>query len=510
MKKTWLLYLFILGFILGTLAYLGALYYAETERLKEVEREDRIGSLDEFISLIRFYDGSGITMKEAEEGFYYGRLLDGSDLENGILQFKPKRFYSMHVGQEERLRDVLSYLAKSKHLLGISFYEESELPALHLNHNQLHLLDGDEGNTFLQIKSQLEKKFTQSSLQGEEMIILSYIYNLEGNYEKSDRLDRQNCKKNKLRCRDEVEIRVKGSVRDENGAAMDSASLYVLNDQNRKPYLTDENGNFDFIVPTKTLEKIRIKAIKKGFAEGYNDFYVVSSGKDQERSILITINKAHGSLTLDTETQESPVVVEKGSILNSVAFETGMFVIETPLTTYRIPRTAIVQKQGSIYKGKVDVYVYEFNKSSVIPNLLQMDVLSTHEEKIFMESNITPFEMPYIQFFAKGSDEELFIKESNPIQLTSRIIEKDLIRSDSEKVYPAVTSEDIATLVSISGKRQSHPISRKYLIENKLSSFPTWWIIDRKRGLWDSVPVKVLNEKGTVETVYYSIGTDVK
>jgi hypothetical protein len=58
--------------------------------------------------------------------------------------------------------------------------------------------------------------------------------------------------------------------------------------------------------------------------------------------------------------------------------------------------------------------------------------------------------MPYIQFIDKKTKQELFVKSSNPMILQNQIYHMKELYENYDKIYEAVTKEDMKTLYEYS------------------------------------------------------------
>jgi hypothetical protein len=60
-------------------------------------------------------------------------------------------------------------------------------------------------------------------------------------------------------------------------------------------------------------------------------------------------------------------------------------------------------------------------------------------------------------------------------------------------------------LVKYSKEKWWYPITFDFLTENNLLRWPWWWVLDRKKWVWESVPSRVLDTSWLVELPFYSI-----
>jgi hypothetical protein len=61
--------------------------------------------------------------------------------------------------------------------------------------------------------------------------------------------------------------------------------------------------------------------------------------------------------------------------------------------------------------------------------------------------------MPYIQFFDKKNNKELFNYKSNPMILQNNIYHMEELYNNHDKIYEAITKEDMKFLVEYSEEK---------------------------------------------------------
>ena len=478
---------------------------------------DLIDSLEEFVSLIKFADDQGITPEEID-GFYFS-FVDKTDVEEGVHFFAPRGFYTEYEDEEEILRNALKDFASAKKQDNIEMIPEEELPEVLQTHNKLHLYDADGENTFHKTKAELEAKRMSGQATKEDLTGLSYIYNLQGWYEKTTEIDQENCQKNEERCAPMVGINVAGIVLDQDENPVSGVTVTVLNTGGKDKTTTGSDGTYVFEVRTKALEKIRLRAFKPGYSDGFGGFYVVSDGSDQARNIDFKLNQAQGMAVIDTSKKIAHAPASnlwknlqanlteidldtENKTSTSAEYKDGKFYISTDLSTYEIPGNAVINRDGTPYLGELVIYAYEFNKSSDIESLLQND--ASGEQKEFIGSVLKTFGMPYIQFVGTEG-EALYIDRSNPIMLTNQIAEMEALKTAADGIYDPLTDADMEKLVADSESIGGFPINRQYLIDNQMLRFPAFWVFDRNRGMWDNTGIRVIDVGGRIETLFHNI-----
>jgi len=88
--------------------------------------------------------------------------------------------------------------------------------------------------------------------------------------------------------------------------------------------------------------------------------------------------------------------------------------------------------------------------------------------------------MPYIQFVDKDTKKELFVKSSNPMILQNHIYHMKELYENHDKIYTALTKEDMKYLVKVSSEKGGYPIDFDFLTTNNFLRWPAWWALDRK------------------------------
>jgi hypothetical protein len=188
---------------------------------------------------------------------------------------------------------------------------------------------------------------------------------------------------------------------------------------------------------------------------------------------------------------EKPELVKE--ISETQADVNGYYTIKSSRTTYRVPKNGLFYDDGVKFAGKkFTVSLYEFTKQSRLEDLITVDTFSPVYG--YVGSLMKTFGMPYIQFF-DSDKKELFVKSSNPMIITNKIFHMKELYENSDKIYEALTLEDMKFLVKKTQELGGYPITYDFLIANNMLRWPAWWSLDRKRGVWDSVGMKVLSEE---------------
>lgn len=371
---------------------------------------------------------------------------------------------------------------------------EKDLPPTLQFHNALYA-SGRGGSTSLEMQSALQKKVDEKKATSDDLFKLSYIAELAGNYAQRDALNTLNCAQFQTRCKNTIKISLKGRVVDAHGGVQ-GATVTIVSRPDIASTVTDETGAYTLSIYVKEMEKVRIRAGKRNYSEGFTDSVILVQGGSVRRVNDIMLETPLTIVTIDGNKKS---VTGEGNVFHP----DGSVTIHTERSTYEIPAKSIVDANGVPYTaGPIEVYLYEFTKGNPPESLLQVD---TFDQVIGYAGNLMKsFGMPYIQFFSQKDGKELDVISSNPMVLTYTIADMDALRNNSDHIYRPLTDADMALLVS-SSQKGGYPVDRAFLIHNQLLAFPAFWVFDRKRGVWDNVGISVLNTDGTIRTVFYTV-----
>jgi len=436
-----------------------------------------------------------ITAGDIANGFWY--TYTDADGNEHVFYFDPDTMIREDLTDDE-LKQLTSVLAKSRIMSRASIkpVAEADLPPELQFHNALYSF-GTRGATTIDIERALEEKVRTQKTTSDDLFRLSYVYELEGKYAERDRLNSENCTRFGERCESSALLTISGRVTDDAGAPVASARVEIVSRISVLPVTTNAEGVYSVQTPIQSMEKLRIRASKRNFSDGYADAILLSEGTEKLTVEDITLESPINIVTVDFA--ERTVT---GS--NNTFKADGTAVIITPRSFYEIPQNTIVGADGKPYKGPIDVYLYEFTKGNPPESLMQLDTFDA--VRGYAGDLMKTFGMPYIQFFTQDG-EELHVLKSRPMRLTYRIADMAALRENSDQIYEPLTSADMQFLVSASIGR-SYRIDREFLINNQLLRFPAFWVFDRKRGVWDNVGITVLDIQGTIQTIFYTIRDD--
>ncbi len=113
------------------------------------------------------------------------------------------------------------------------------------------------------------------------------------------------------------------------------------------------------------------------------------------------------------------------------------------------------------------------------------------------------FGMPFVLFLGENG-EKIHVLASNPMVIKNTIAEMEALRTNKDKIYSPLTDEDMKFLVKKSKELGGYPIDRQFLIDNSILRFPAWWVFDQNKGIWVNQGVRVIDEKGVIETPFYT------
>lgn len=369
---------------------------------------------------------------------------------------------------------------------------DGKLPPELQFHNSLYSnkITGQFQNTQDALKGRYEKGVATAP----ELWGLSYMYELQGNYAKRDEVNAVSCKKYAERCAGQITVSIHGTVRDIAGNPVQGARVTVLSHPGNAGATTDEAGAYSIELGVLPVEKVRIGAVKRNFSNGVANLIVLNAGRRVHVAEPIVLGTPITIVTIDTvkHTVTGP---------DDSAAADGSFVLHATSSTYEIPAGAIVNKTGKPYAGQVDVYLYEFTRDTVPQSLISID---TFDQVVGYAGDLMKsYGMPYIQFFAADGT-ELDVRSSKPMVLTYKIPAMNELRANADD-NPAgpLTTEQMQRLLAAS-QSGGFPITRTFLVEQKLYTFPPFWVFDRGSGVWDNVGIRVLDTSGIIQAPFYT------
>ena len=435
----------------------------------------------------------GVNVAQIESGFWYSyRDSDG----NESVYYFDLESAAQREFREAEIRALAAHIASSSLIerSGAARVAEESLPPALQFHNSVYASTLG-GTSTADLERALTARIESAAATSEDLSQLSYLQELRGDYARRDALDARNCKEFGVRCAARPELLVKGRVVDDKEVPIEGAVVSIVSRPTLQIARTTNDGTFELAMGANEMEKLRLRVVREGYSDGYADAIILPGTPEVVRVDDIELERPEGSITIDFAARS---VTGSGNTI----LQDGTVVLKTPHSEYRIPRGAIVRADGSAYTGKtIRAYLYEFTRESEPQNLVEVDTFD--EVRGYAGDIMKSFGMPYIQFFSPEG-EELHVLRTNPMALIYRIPDMGALRANTDRIYGPLTSGDMRMLVEAS-KVDPHGIDREFLIENRMLRFPAFWVLDRKRGVWDNVGVSVLDERGAIETTFYTI-----
>ncbi len=476
------------GFVIGAVRYANIIQINQAAR---VELESIARERERFTNA---FTDVGIDKTTIVNGFWY-TYTDAEGNEH-VLYFDPDALARAGISDDE-LRQLAEVVGKSRVTQRnlMRTVSDVELPEELQFHNAIYAF-GSTGLTTLDMKNVLLEKMRAGRASSEELFELSYLYELEGNYAKRDRLNQENCTRFRVRCENASEITATGRVVDTNGLPIAGATVEIVSRAGVQPVLSNKDGIYSIPTGAMQMEKLRVRASKRNYSDGYADAILLATGV---KTVSIGDIALESPITIVSIDFDDRTVTGSGN-----RFTEAGVVITTSNSIYEIPEGAIVDADGKPYDGPIDIYLYEFTKGNPPESLMQIDTFD--DVMGFAGDLMKTFGMPYIQFFTQDGV-ELHVRESAPMMLTYRIADMEALRANQDQIYEPLTDADMQFLVEAS-RGGGYPIDREFLINNNLLRFPAFWVFDRKRGVWDNIGVSVLDTQGTIKTIFYTLRDD--
>lgn len=321
--------------------------------------------------------------------------------------------------------------------------------------------------------------------------LLSYLYDFTWDYKKANENRKKLCEESKD-CK-EIILKVSWKILDQNSKPVVWAKVELLNDDNFYT-ISWKDGIFNMDIKYSVFSHIRFKASINWYSDWFNTYSINDYFLDLKSKPIIanfTLNKANNIISINNST------ISKYK-------KDKYYIIEDEHSKYMVPTDWLYYEDDTKYeKGNFDVYLYFFKKTDNANNLLNNDTFSPVVWYVW--NLMKTFWMPYIQFVDKETKKELFVKSSNPMILQNHIYHMKELYENHDKIYTAITKEDMKYLVKISKEKWWYPIDYNFLTTNNFLKWPAWWALDRKTWVWWNIWMKVINEDWLVELPFYSI-----
>ena len=362
-------------------------------------------------------------------------------------------------------------------------------------HKDTYILNSvfSKKNNVNDIIGELERVPNQSISKKE---LLSYLYDLKWEYSKANTKRENTCKQNSITCDKKGNFNLNWKVLDESGKPLKDVKITLLNNDNIFT-TSDEKGDYSLDFKYYPFSHLRFKASLKEYSDwfqtvSFNNYYDIDW--DKKENLNFVLNKSDYSYVVDINSYKNKVSKNWKEY----------FRFTTKQSTYLVPIDWLYFKNLDKWdQNTFEVYLYELTKWDNTDNLTNIDTFN--EVSWYVWNIMKTFWMPYIQFIDKQTGEELFVKKSNPMILQNTIYHMKELYENYDKIYEPITKEDMQFLVSYSKQKWWYPIDFDFLTKNNFLRWPAWWVLDRKKWVWESVGFKVLTIDWLVELPFYSI-----
>lgn len=349
---------------------------------------------------------------------------------------------------------------------------------------------------YINIKNYLEKTVSSWTWSKEDYLNYFYILSLEWKNKKKEEIEKKICTKYWELCKkDKVNITISWKITDQNNKPIKNATVKLI-DTNTKTQSNDKweyNLSFD----EYPLQKLRIEATWIG--KNIAIFNISLASKD------IPNYKFVHNFELIWANQEAKINTIKKTISwnnTSIDKQNSYYIIKTEFSEYKIPFDAFVKRNWTKFNWNITAYMFEFNKSSHIDDLLKND---TFDDVAWYAWNIMKtFWMPFIVFI-DDNGERIHILKNNPMILKTKIQEMNALKTNQDHIYSELTDKDMKFLVEKSKEIWWYKIDRLFLAENDLLRFPAFWVFDQSTWIWWNIWVNVISEEWVIETLFYTL-----
>lgn len=408
--------------------------------------------------------------------------------------------YSKHIQNTTDLWHYETLLSKAKVVEIVAVSEDRKNNFLKFyDYIQPHNIDGSTGNVaiYKDVRKELIDIIKSGDAVKDDWFNYAYIQSLEWNYNWFNNSRTTLCSKYKSFCEKENDVKliISWKVFDNNDSPLEWAKIEILWYDNFA--ISDKDWNYSLNWTWIPIQRVRIMATKEWYNIWVYPFDILSVEKTQYKSKDFILTKADGVVNINTK-------------IKTISWEwtdknDKWFIVKTQRSEYFIPYNSIVTKSWDKYLWELNMYLFEFNKSSKINDLLENDIF---DDIVWYAWNIMKtFWMPFV-VFVSDKGEILHIFSDNPMILKSKIQEMEALKTNQDKIYQPLTDEDLSFLYDESNKQSWYIIDRFFLAKNNLFRFPAFWVFDQKRWIWDNIWVKLISKDGVIETIFYTILKD--
>ncbi len=347
--------------------------------------------------------------------------------------------------------------------------------------------------TYKEIKAKLEFIIKKNEWVMDEWLSYYYIKNLEWNYKEAVEFKDKICKKFKYLCeKDIVFLNIKWKILDNNKRPIVWAKIQLA--WTNKIAISQSDWQYYFSEFISPFTKARLLAHKEGYSYWVGNFNIISPVKKQSFNKDFILNESNNITEINT--------INKTIKWKNTNIDWNYYIVRTEWSEYKIPFNAIVNEKWDIFKWKLKVYTWDFNKQSDLTNLVNSDIFD--EVSWYAWDLMKTFGMPFIMFISEKWD-KLHVLKSNPMILKTRVQEMSALKTNQDKIYTELTDKDMEFLVNKSQELWWYPIDRMFLINNNILRFPAFWVFDQYKWIWENVWMKVLNKEWDWELLFYTL-----
>ncbi len=482
-------YIALVVLFLFVAAWLIYFYYVNYKSLHSIDvpKKTQIAQRKEQITKMLLQARPDIEYNKAQNGFWY--VYTDADGVKHFAFFDLDKLSSLNL-TDYQIQKILARI-KGAEIKDESKYEmlsESELPDKYKFHN--HIYSSPLETNYLNIKYTLEQRYKSGKYSKDDLSRLAYLYDLEGRFKDRDKIYLLLCKKYAERCRsDNVQITVVGMVTNSFGKAL--GGVKIKNLAGSEQTTTDESGKFILQVRAGELEKLRFLAEKPGYSDGTTSLIILTTDRKKYKLDKIILSKIDETvIKLDTKIKK---LLDNYSVAK---LQGDTLVINTERANYIIPLESVRDENKKAFKGILEVHTMFYNRDNAPGSLMNTDMFDSAFG--YAGNRMYTFGMPYIKFFDAKSGKELFVYKDKPIVVRYRMLHLDELYR--RKV---ITPAQLQAMITLSKEKGGYPINRKYIKDNNIMGFPTFWVFNKSRGVWEETGMRILDTTGLGESIFY-------
>lgn len=426
-----------------------------------------------------FADQKTTGAKLSEEDFLEGFWYNG---QNGLLFFDVNQLIKNGYTKEE-IANLIKEILKDGKIWkkdSINVLSEDDLNDDLKFHNKIYQSSAMLDNSYSKIKDELKDKEKKTAI---DYYRLSEIYSFQGDYKESKRNLDEACELDKDFCKTNL-VKVSGKVIDGSNKAVRGVVVTLLS--TGKATLTNAKGEYAFDLNLVKLKKERLSFEKEGYSTTFISVTNNSEYQKEIRNTTVDIVKSSNKFTLNNI---------NNTIDNNGEFKDNKFILKTNTSTYYIPRASFVDKNGNVYKGEIEAYLFDFDRYNAPQSLLSLDSFSS--DKNFLGTSMITFGMPYI-IFRTPDGERIDIKKSNPMILETK---SEILKSmfNSPKL-----SEDVRKEIIKNSQKGEYYYTVNRIIDEYAYLIP-FWVLDQRTGVWENTGIDIVNgDEGIQRSIFYT------